>query len=80
MLNLLEKILSGQATMEDLDRLKGLCDLVGDTSLCALGQTAPNPVLTTLKYFEHEYLAYLRGHGSTEALPTSTPAGGGVQQ
>ena len=76
MLNLLIKIRSGQATMDDLDRLRNLCDVVGSTSLCGLGQTAPNPVLTTLKYFEDEYLAYIGGNGP--AAGGTTEAGEGV--
>jgi NADH-quinone oxidoreductase subunit F len=59
MLNLLTRITRGQGTLEDIDRLIGLCDTVGRTSLCGLGQTAPNPVLTTLRYFKEEYLAHI---------------------
>ncbi|MBK8432383.1 MAG: NADH-quinone oxidoreductase subunit F [Chloroflexi bacterium] len=59
MLNILDKILAHKATSADLDRLRGLCHTVGKASLCGLGQTAPNPVLTTLRYFEEEYLALL---------------------
>jgi NADH:ubiquinone oxidoreductase subunit F (NADH-binding) len=59
MLNLLTSITRGQATLEDIDRLTGLCDTVGRTSLCGLGQTAPNPVLTTLHYFKDEYMAHI---------------------
>jgi NADH-quinone oxidoreductase subunit F len=75
MLNLLVKIRSGQATLDDLDRLRNLCDVVGSTSLCGLGQTAPNPVLTTLKYFEDEYLAYLGGNGKAQEM-AGEPEGG----
>ncbi|HEX9922554.1 MAG TPA: NuoF family protein [Anaerolineae bacterium] len=57
MLNILQRLLDGQGAPTDLARLRGLCDTVGKTSLCGLGQTAPNPVLTTLRYFEDEYLA-----------------------
>jgi len=46
----------GHGRLDDIDRLRQLCDTVGKGSLCGLGQTAPNPVLTTLRYFEHEYL------------------------
>ena len=56
---MLEKITSGNATMEDLDRLEELCYHVKSASLCALGQTAPNPVLSTLQYFRDEYLAHI---------------------
>jgi bidirectional [NiFe] hydrogenase diaphorase subunit len=52
---LLERILQGAAGQEDLQRLEMLCDMVRDTSLCGLGQTAPNPTLSTLRYFRHEY-------------------------
>ncbi len=45
--------------MEDLATLEDLCDLVKNTSLCGLGQSAPNPVLTTLIYFREEYLAHI---------------------
>lgn len=51
MLEILEKITKGQATMEDLDKLEELCYHLQSNSLCALGQTAPNPVLSTLRYF-----------------------------
>jgi bidirectional [NiFe] hydrogenase diaphorase subunit len=52
---LLTKFAEGKATREDMTKLEGLCDLVKHTSLCGLGQTAPNPVLSTLRYFRHEY-------------------------
>ncbi len=45
-----------EATYRDLELLKELCDLVRNASLCGLGQSAPQPVLSTLRYFEHEYL------------------------
>ena len=59
MLNILERICRGEAELEDLDRLEKLAAVVKDASLCGLGQTAPNPVLTTLKYFRDEYLAHI---------------------
>ena len=59
MLEILEKITKGQATMEDLDKLEELCHHLQSNSLCALGQTAPNPVLSTLKYFRDEYIAHI---------------------
>ena len=59
MLELLDKITKGQATMEDLDKLEELCYHLNDNSLCALGQTAPNPVLSTLRYFRDEYIAHI---------------------
>ena len=55
MYDLLYKITSGEATMQDLDHLKELCEMVQSTSLCGLGQSAPNPVLSTLRYFPKEY-------------------------
>jgi bidirectional [NiFe] hydrogenase diaphorase subunit len=55
MLHLLEKILNRQATARDLAKLEELCDMVRNTSLCGLGQTAPNPTLSTLRYFRKEY-------------------------
>jgi bidirectional [NiFe] hydrogenase diaphorase subunit len=55
MLDLLNKLVKKQATHRDLELLQELCDMVKHTSLCGLGQSAPNPVLTTLKYFMNEY-------------------------
>ncbi|HCD72511.1 MAG TPA: NADH-quinone oxidoreductase subunit NuoF [Thermovirga lienii] len=60
MLLLLEKITNGEGTMEDLNTLEELAHMVRRMSLCGLGQTAPNPVLTTLKYFRHEYEAHIK--------------------
>src|SRR5262249_14431815 len=57
---LLSRILAGQATAADLEMLEVLCDMVKNTSLCGLGQTAPNPVLSTLRYFREEYTRRLR--------------------
>ena len=59
MLEILEKITKGQGTMEDLDRLEELAEHLKSNSLCALGQTAPNPVLSTLRYFRDEYIAHI---------------------
>jgi len=56
---LLSKIRAGQADREDLERLRELCLMVKATSLCGLGQSAPNPVLSTLRYFPEEYEALL---------------------
>lgn len=56
----LTKILKGEATEADLVKLEELCDMVKYTSLCGLGQSAPNPVLSTLRYFREEYLALLK--------------------
>jgi bidirectional [NiFe] hydrogenase diaphorase subunit len=57
--DILGKITGNSATIDDLTMLKDLCDLIKKTSLCGLGQSAPNPVLTTLKYFRNEYLAHI---------------------
>jgi NADH-quinone oxidoreductase subunit F len=59
MLAILTKICHGQGTHDDLERLKRLCVTVRTSSLCGLGTTAPNPALTTLRYFEREYLAHV---------------------
>lgn len=56
---ILEKITSGRGTLEDLDLLEELCLHVKSSSLCGLGQTAPNPVLSTLRYFRDEYIAHV---------------------
>ncbi|MDW8308403.1 MAG: NuoF family protein [Verrucomicrobiales bacterium] len=80
--HLLDKILKRRATARDLARLEELCDMVKHTSLCGLGQTAPNPTLSTLRYFRHEYEALLqpdefgpRAPRSATAQPaTPTPA------
>ncbi|EDX74870.1 Respiratory-chain NADH dehydrogenase 51 Kd subunit family [Coleofasciculus chthonoplastes PCC 7420] len=56
----LTKILKGEATMRDIEQLEQLCGMVKDTSLCGLGQTAPNPVMSTLRYFRDEYLVLLQ--------------------
>ena len=57
---LLEKVTKGTATMEDLDKMEELCYYIKNNSLCALGQSAPNPVLSTLKYFRDEYEAHIK--------------------
>ena len=59
LLEMLEKITKGQATMEDLDRMEELCYYIKKNALCGLGQTAPNPVLSTLRYFRDEYEAHI---------------------
>ena len=59
MLQILEQITSGEGTEQDLVRLRELAELVSSSSLCGLGQTAPNPVRSTLRYFEGEYLAHI---------------------
>jgi bidirectional [NiFe] hydrogenase diaphorase subunit len=55
MLGLLERICRGEANRADLGRLEALCRTVRETSLCGLGQSAPNPVVSTLHYFRSEY-------------------------
>ena len=57
--NLLSRITRGEGKRDDLRTIRELCDLVKNTSLCGLGQTAANPVLSTLRYFEDEYLAHI---------------------
>ncbi len=59
LLEILNKITEGNGTMEDLDRLEELCHYIKSASLCGLGQTAPNPVLSTLMYFRDEYIAHV---------------------
>ena len=59
MMEMLEKISEGKATLEDLDKLEELALYIKQNSLCGLGQTAPNPVLATLKFFRHEYEAHV---------------------
>jgi bidirectional [NiFe] hydrogenase diaphorase subunit len=60
---ILEKITAGEATPADLELLEELCDLVRNTALCGLGQSAPNPIITTLKYFREEYRSHIEGDG-----------------
>ena len=57
---MLTKITKGEATMEDLDKMEKLCHYVKNNSLCGLGQTAPNPILSTLRYFKDEYIAHIK--------------------
>ena len=59
LLEILEKITSGKGTMEDLDRMEKLCNYIKENSLCGLGQTAPNPVLSTYQRFKDEYIAHV---------------------
>lgn len=59
LLEILEKITSGNGTLEDIDKMEELCYHIKNSSLCGLGQTAPNPVLSTLKYFRDEYIAHV---------------------
>ncbi len=60
MLEILERITHGEGKMEDIEKLEELAEMIKDTSLCGLGQTAPNPVLSTLRYFRHEYEAHIK--------------------
>ena len=59
---ILDKITQGKGTMEDLDTLQNLSQVIKDTALCGLGQTSPNPVLSTLNNFYDEYVAHIRDH------------------
>jgi NADH:ubiquinone oxidoreductase subunit F (NADH-binding) len=59
MYELLTRITDGSATLRDLELLEELCEMVGSTSLCGLGQSAPNPVLSTLRYFRDEYMEHI---------------------
>ncbi|MBO5907712.1 MAG: 4Fe-4S binding protein [Clostridia bacterium] len=59
LLELLDKITDGKGTLEDIDKLENLCNYIKANSLCGLGQTAPNPVLATLKFFREEYIAHV---------------------
>ena len=59
LLELLDKIISGNGEMEDLDKMQELAMYIKNNSLCGLGQTAPNPVLSTLRYFKDEYIAHI---------------------
>ncbi len=59
MRELLEKITDGKATLDDLDELESLAHYIKDNSLCGLGQTAPNPVLATLRFFKDEYISHI---------------------
>lgn len=61
MLDILDKLSTGQAKMEDIDRLEELAESIKRSALCGLGKTAPNPVLSTLRYFRHEYEEHIQG-------------------
>ena len=62
MLDILNRICEGEGTLKDLDELETLAHMIQETSLCGLGQTAPNPVLSTLKHLRDEYLAHVVDH------------------
>ena len=68
MLEILERIKAGQGEPEDIGRLEKLADTVKSGSLCGLGQTAPNPVLTTVRYFRDEYMAHISEHRCPAAV------------
>ena len=72
LLEILDRITEGKGQMEDLDRMEELCYYIKENSLCGLGQTAPNPVLSTLNYFRDEYVAHVVDHkcpaGACKAL------------
>ena len=72
LLEILNKITSGKGTLEDIDKLEELCYYIKENSLCGLGQTAPNPVLSTLEYYRDEYIAHVTEHrcpaGACKAL------------
>ena len=59
MLEILNKICDGQGTLEDLEKLEDLAQIIKDSSLCALGQSAPNPIISTIQHFRDEYLAHI---------------------
>lgn len=59
LLEILNKITKGEGTLEDIDKLEELCYSIKDSALCGLGQTAPNPILSTLRYFRDEYVAHV---------------------
>jgi bidirectional [NiFe] hydrogenase diaphorase subunit len=75
---MLEKIASGEGTPDDLALLDELCDMVKNTSLCGLGQTSPNSVITTLRYFRDEYMAHIEKKACPAGvcrMGASAPAG-----
>ena len=59
LLEILDKITNGEGTLEDIDKLEELCYSIKNSALCGLGQTAPNPILSTLRYFRDEYIAHV---------------------
>ena len=76
LLEILNKITSGNGALEDIDKMEELCYYIKENSLCGLGQTAPNPVLSTLKYYRDEYEAHVVEHrcpaGACKALTNYT--------
>ncbi len=69
--NLLNKFIEGKAVESDLEMLEYLCEMVASTSLCGLGKAAPNPILSSLRYFREEYLEKIRAN--TEPVPVEIP-------
>jgi bidirectional [NiFe] hydrogenase diaphorase subunit len=76
---LLDRIYQKRGTPADLELLKDLCGMVKQTSLCGLGQSAPNPVLSTLRYFEHEYLNLIEQARTSGEIDHQAADGGSVK-
>jgi bidirectional [NiFe] hydrogenase diaphorase subunit len=72
---MLSNIQENKATMADIEKLKFLCELVKNTSMCGLGQSAPNPVLSTLRYFEEEYLSHIIDRPGSTFVPLAVANG-----
>lgn len=77
---LLDKIARGESTHKDLQLLEEMCEVVQAMSLCGLGQTAPNPVLSTLRHFRDEYLAKLRDGDAAPGDEASRAAPAGSEE
>ncbi|MBT1076120.1 NuoF family protein [Geobacter grbiciae] len=77
---LLRRITGGAATMDDLAKLEELCELVGAASLCGLGMTAPNPVLSTLRYFRDEYEEHISRHRCAAGVCSMAEVPAGPEQ
>ena len=75
MLQILDRVSRGRGSPEDLVTLRRICTAMQKASLCGLGQTAPNPVLSTMRYFEDEYKAYIEGGPSYARKMSRAPAG-----
>jgi NADH:ubiquinone oxidoreductase subunit F (NADH-binding) len=78
MLQVLDRISRGRGNAEDIAALRRICQAMQKASLCGLGQTAPNPVLSTLRYFDDEYKAYIEG-GPSYARKMARAAAGGAE-
>jgi len=78
MLEILQKICDGKGEMADIDTLELLCRVIKGSSLCALGQTAPNPIATTLRYFRNEYEAHIKDHRCPAGASTGEKKAGHV--